>query len=571
MVRTFKAWLLSIAAVCLLASCGGGGGGDAGSPILGGGDGTPTASDLTLTLTSAELPNNGTDTLTVTATAVDANRNALPGIAVTLAVNSGAVITGAATTTDDVGRVSGQVGIGADKTARVITVTAVSGSLSRSISFRVRGGEIAATLVPAVVAPSTPAAVEFRLVDASNNPIADESITVTGPDGVQTSGVTGVNGEFEYQYTSPATAGPAEIRVAAGGLTDSVTVEVQAPGGSIPAASGIVRAPSVSVNPSVVAVNVDGSTTNRTEVQARFLGDANAPIARVRVRFDLAGDPQSIGGTFTSGTGLVYSNANGVALAAYVPGSRSSPPDGVIVRACWDYNDFAVGTCPNAVTKTLTVVSEPLSVSIGFDDRIEDNIASLSYIKRFVVQVVDSAGQAKAGVQVSAPVDLLRYYKGDWVIVGERWVQQVRASCDNEDLNRNGSNEVYSNGAIEDANGSFNLVAGRPALEPRKADVAISFEGSSLTNSAGQVVLRLTYPQNLASWVDFNLIVSASGVGGSEGKANVADRLPALAAQVNDINSSPPFQYSPYGTETSPVLYTENPDGANGMLCTNPN
>ena len=51
----------------------------------------------------------------------------------------------------------------------------------------------------------------------------------------------------------------------------------------------------------------------------------------------------------TSGTNVVYSDANGVATTAYVPGSRFSPTDGLTVRACWSANDFAGRRrCPNA-------------------------------------------------------------------------------------------------------------------------------------------------------------------------------------------------------------------------------
>ena len=67
-------------------------------------------------------------------------------------------------------------------------------------------------------------------------------------------------------------------------------------------------------------------------------------------------------------------------------------------------------------------------------------------------------------------------------------------SCDNEDLNRNGVLEVYANAAVEDANAT-----GR--LEPRKADVNISFVGSSTTNNDGQVVLTFAgSPLRLTEW-----------------------------------------------------------------------
>ena len=253
------------------------------------------------------------------------------------------------------------------------------------------------------------------------------------------------------------------------------------------------------------------------------------------------------------------------------------------IRACWDYSDFAAGACPNATRTTLTVISEPLSVSIGTNNLIGIGATGLDYIKRYLIQVNDSSGLAKADVQISPSVDLPRYFKGEWVrtnaLVGPAWAKIERAQCDNEDLNRNGISEVYANGWAEDANGSFNLTPGRPALDPRKADVAISFEGSSRTDSKGQVVIAITYPQNVASWVEFNILVSASGVSGTEGRANFKGVLPVLADAIKDATIVPPFQFSPYGLLASPVTVV-NQNGSPFIvgsataplsICTNPN
>ena len=68
--------------------------------------------------------NNGTNQITATVTAVDANRNALPDIPVTVSVNNDAVATVSGPVTDDLGLVTAAVGIGADRANRTITVTA---------------------------------------------------------------------------------------------------------------------------------------------------------------------------------------------------------------------------------------------------------------------------------------------------------------------------------------------------------------------------------------------------------------------------------------------------------------
>jgi hypothetical protein len=569
MIRTIKS-LTALFAFVLVTACGGGGG-SAGDPPFGNGDGgggggdVDVAADLSLALSATSVPNNGSDVVTATVTAVDANRNALAAIPIIVSVDSDAVATLSGEETDDKGVVTADVSIGANRSNRVITVTAVSGAISRTASFRVTGAKLTATVVPAVVQPKQSGKVEFRLIDVTTNPMIGQEIIITSG-GVETTGTTGQNGEFEYKFVAPATAGPFEIQATAGGTSVSANVDVQAGPGTIPVAVGPVQARSISVNPSVVSVNTAG-TTNRSEVRALFLAAENAPIKNIRVRFDLNGDPLSVGGTFTSGNSVVYSDPSGVATSAYVPGTRSSPPDGVTIRACWDYGDFPAGSCPNSITKALTVVSEALSVSIGTDALLEEGSTGLDYVKRYLVQVVDAAGQAKADVQISAPVDLVRYYKGTWVIDGDKWSNEdtLTAACENEDINRNGSIDVYSNGVNEDANGTS-------ALEPRKADVSVSFEGSSRTNGSGQVVLRLAYPKNVASWVYFNLVVSAAGIAGSEGKANFQGVLPVDAEAVNNIEADPPFRFSPYGREGSPVIAITPPGRTTpSLLCTNPN
>jgi hypothetical protein len=587
--RGLRAAALAGAAALLVAACGGDT--DCNSPpaFEGGPVGnctttgsTPTASDLSITLSAFTLSNDGSNTVTATVTAVDSNRNALAEIPVTVSVNNNAVATVSGSSTDDKGVVKAQVGIGADRSNRSITVTAVSGSLSRTATFQVIGASLRGTPLPAVVVPgSTGNKVDFTLTDVNSLAMASQPIVINGVDGVDVTGTTDINGNYTYTYTAPAVAGTLSIRATAGGVSNTQTVLAQSGSGSIPPASIAVQSRSLAASPSVVPVNV-GSTSNRAELRALFLGSGNTPVQNVRVRFDLAGDVNSIGGTLTSGSNVVYSDANGVATTAYVPGSRFSPTDGLTVRACWSATDFpakATGApdpvagsaeCPNATTATLTVVSDALSVSISTNSLIEIGPTGLDYIKKYLVQVNDSSGNAKAGVQISPSIDLVRYQKGEWVVVGDKWAKVQRATCDNEDLNRNGVLEVF-NPALpatppntEDANSTGKL-------EPRKADVNISFVGSSTTNTDGQVVLKITYGQSLGSWLDFNILVAASGVAGTEGRTNYQGTLPVLADHVSDPNVEPAFRLGPYGIQASPTVATTNPAGQTGLLCTNPN
>jgi hypothetical protein len=577
---------LALCAVLALAACGGDnecpasppfeGSGQVGSCADGDGSATPTAADLSLALSANTLPNDGTSMVKATVTAVDANGTTLSKIPVTIRVDNGATSTPSGTATNDKGVVTSDIGAGANRANRTINVTAVSGALTRTATFQVVGANLSGTPLPAVIEPGAAGEVVFQLADVSGSGSAmgGQTIVVNGIDGVEVTGTTDLNGKYTYSYTAPSATGSVSVKATAGGVSNTQTVLVQASGSdTIDPATPAVQSASLAGSPSVVAANTD-NTGNQSELRALFLGAGNKPVKNVRVRFDLAGDANNVGGTISSGSNLVYSDANGVATASYVAGSRFSPTDGLTVRACWSATDFpakapgapdpAVGSaeCPNATTTTLTVISQPLSVSIGTDALIE--VVGQTYVKRYVVQVVDSSGLAKGGVLVSPSIDLLQYFKGEWVVSVDKWVKVQRASCDNEDLNRNGVLQTYANGAVEDANGTG-------FIEPRKADVAISFEGSNTTDSNGQVELKITYPQNVGSWLRFNIQVAASGVAGTEGRTNYTGVLPVLADDVSDPAKAPPFVLSPYGTQTSPTVVTTTPAGETGVLCTNPN
>jgi hypothetical protein len=525
---------------------------------------TPTAADISLTLSAPSITNSGSATVTATVTAVDKNRNAIAGIPVTLKVNNDATIIVSSQTTSAQGLVSGTISIGSNKANRQILVTAVSGTLTRDAVVQVVGTRITATALPTVLTPGSRGVVQYRIIDSNNSPLAAFPIRIVGPGGVVTDAQSDINGSYEFAYTAPAAAGTLDIRATSGGVDNVTGVIVQAGAGAIPEVpAGSVRSASVRANPSVVATNGTSSTTNRTEVRALFVGDANQPIPNVRVRFDLDGDANSIGGSVVSGSTVIYSDANGVALSAYVPGQRFSPTDGVTIRACWGYNDAQALACTNSAKTTLTVVSDPLSVTIGTDNLVVVS-QDLVYSQRFVVQVNDSSGLAKADVQVSPLLDLTSYSQGYWQRPkgADKWDQIVTADgCGNEDVNRNGVLEIYSNGLREDANNNGQL-------EPRKADVVVSFEGTNKTDSSGLVRLRITYPRNVASWVRYALTVAATGVSGTEGRANFSGLL-IVPVDAVKAEADPPFILSPYGrTDGSPRVVVTTPDGRlSASLC----
>jgi hypothetical protein len=542
----------------------------------------PEAADLSLTLSAGTLNNGGTSTLTATATAVDSRRNAVAGIPISYTVDGNAIVTPSGTVTNANGVVTAQVGIGADRKKRVVTVTAASGTLTRSVSFSVVGATLTASLSPVVETSSTGNQIEFKLVDTNALAMAGEPISVTAAGLPSASGTTDSNGKYIYTYTAPSAATTLSIVATAGGdtLTQSVTV---ASGSSVPPATQVPISASLTPTPSVISVNTSGSNTNQVELRALFLGANNQPIKNIRVRFDLAGNANNTDGTATQQGTYAYSDSTGVARGTFTPGIVASPTNGVTVRACYDIGDFATNTCPNSVTNTLTVASEALSVNIRTDNTVDPTGASgLTYIKKFVVMVVDAAGQAKADVLITPSVDLPSYYKGHYVWADPAWVQVMtlastenyrydaglsawqqlgtttQPSCPNEDVNRNGVREapVYPGSSTPGLAGRQEDLNWNGELDPRKADVAIKMVGSPRTDANGVAIVQIEYGKNLASWVDFVITVTASGIAGTEARAKYSGllygvgNLPGLADDVIDETAPPPFVISPYGRGT---------------------
>jgi hypothetical protein len=544
--------------------------------------GVGTAADLSLVLSASRLANGGTATITATATAVDSNRNALTGIPVTFKVDNSAVLVVPSTTTGAQGQLAATVGIGADRSNRVVTVTASSGSLTRSASFVVEGAELRASLSPRVNAGTVGNQIEYSLVDGNSLPMAGQSISVTAPGLASASGTTDSNGKYTYTYNAPSST--VTITAAAAGASRVSTVEVGS--GLIDPAPSVPQSATVAPSPSVISVNSVVSNSNQVELRALFYGANNQPIPRVRVRFDLDGNANNSDGAigWLGGT-YAYSDAGGVARATFTPGMRASPTNGVTVRICYDVNDFDINSaCPadRQARATLTVVQEALSVNIRTNELLKESASKLTYIKEFVVMVVDAAGQPKADIVITPSVDLPAYYKGEWSWAGDRWAlntnrsladtenyqwnsatrQWVRGptttqpSCPQEDANRNGVREstAFVSGAEppalafreEDLNWNGDLDA-------RKSDVAIKMVGSAKTDANGLAIVQIEYGKSLATWVDFVITVTASGISGTEARARFIGtrygigNLPYLASDAATEAVAPAWRVSPYG------------------------
>lgn len=531
----------------------------------------PVANDLTIALDKATVGNSGSDAVAVTVTAVDSSRNAVSGIDVTFSVDSNAVLVVGNSKTDASGAAKASVTIGADRSNRTVTVTAKSGTFTRQASFKVTGAKLQATLQPATLKVGEIGKIQYTLSDVNGNPMVGSAITVSGPgsslstrcpdDTKDVPLVTDGSGRYLYCYVA-AGSGPTIVSAEAGGYPLKSTVQIDAKLSDVPASTAIASA-TFTVSPSVVNVNAVGSKENQAALRLLFLTDKNVPVPNVRVRLGLDSNTSGTDGDISTGKDVVItSDTGGVAVSNFVPGQRASATDNVMVYACYGKDDSveSIKDCPTArkLSVSLTVVEQPVSITIGTANTIGEGANGQTYTQKFTVLVVDAAGKPKSDVQLTPVLDLPSYSKGFWFwdAVQKVWVQNITTSCLAEDSSPNG----FRNGTIETFGGVSEDLNGSGQLDPRKSDVSIAMVGTTKTDANGTAVMQIEYPKNYGSWAEYSIRVSASGVVSPPAwYGRIATSTSTLTTLVGNkkvtevpidvvkTEAKPPFVDSPYG------------------------
>ncbi len=530
----------------LLTACGGGGG-SAGT--TGGGTGTTpgattkTVADFAIFTDKTTINNSGLDKAVVTVVAVDANRNVVAGAPVTASADANAVFQPNSTVTDGSGTYTGNLLIGADKSDRDIIVSVTINGITKTAGVHVSGSKLTLAATPTSSSPGQAITLTATLVDSTNNPIPNGVVSLSGTvPGLSGTITTGLNGQATRIFTAPTAEGAYTISASGNGVL-AADYQIQVFSASVPTAvipGGAL--PSLAASPNVLAINSPNSTANRSTLRFLFLDGTNSPIKNVRVRFsDITTGLPAVGASITSGAKVLYTDSSGSVSAQYISGQNSSPTNGVTVRACYSATDFAENECPASVTATLTVAGQALAVSIGDDNLLA--VGTGTYIKQFTISVADSAGRAVPNAPVDISVDLTHYGKG--LFTSPYYLDPTttttfslgvvpvsltgaypsldtdplgsplqRIWCPNEDTNRNGNVD-----AGENINGSVDS-NGQATLEPRKSDLLISYASPTVTttNASGLLVIKVEYSQRFATWLAYNVRVTAN-VAGSQGMA----------------------------------------------------
>ena len=314
-----------------------------------------------------------------------------------------------------------------------------------------------------------------------------------------------------------STAGPATISVSGGGVGQvSLSVQVIA---TTPA-SLILQA-----NPGAVLPNLNGSTDNRSTLEAIVRDASGNSVAGKRV--DFAATQDASNGTILPP--FKITDSNGRAQVEFIPGGNSTASDGVTLRA-------TVAGTGVVGTTSLTVNGQALFINLGFGNTIS-NLDETTYSKPFSVYVTDALGNAVPNQQVTLSAipeqylkGVLTYQVGQWKYFGEPTV------CPNEDLNRNGILD-----AGEDVNGDGTLTPGNPATV---------VPGAVTTDATGRAAFALHYAEQQAPWVNLKLSARTS-VGGTESRVAINYFLSGLATDFADASVPPAGRLSPYGKSVS--------------------
>ncbi|HUX23486.1 MAG TPA: Ig-like domain-containing protein [Burkholderiales bacterium] len=464
---------------------------------------------------------------TLTFSVKDSAGNAVPGATVTVTSQTGNTLVLSPTTgvTDSAGQITATVK--ADQPGNdTITASASGASTTQALTISPDTfgfAPLANTDIP--LGTAQPVSINWTKNGTAQ---AGKAVTFSISRGAVSGSpaTTNAAGTAGVTVSSPNTAGPAIITAAGPGGTPAATLNVTFV--STTASSATAQAV-----PGVVAfTSGSASQTNNSSTISVVVRDAsNNLVKNAAVTFSITADPSN--GRLTSSNGIT--DVSGSTSVTYIAGGTSSPANGVkILATVTAVNGVALGA-PVTATTSLTVAGQASLVRLGTDNLVGGTAPSNS--KTFIATVTDTAGNPVVGATVRFSLLPGRFRKGVYAIdtVNSVWVQVVKATCPNEDVNFNG---IVDTG--EDINGNGRLDPGGVA----------TVNATGTTDANGNAVATVTYAKDHSTWAEMTL-QAQTGVVGNDPPTTTTFFLPGLAADYTSINVAPPGQTSPYGAGAS--------------------
>ncbi|HJV82525.1 Ig-like domain-containing protein [Noviherbaspirillum sp.] len=304
--------------------------------------------------------------------------------------------------------------------------------------------------------------------------------------------------------------------------------------------------------PAVIGTNATSQNErSRLTVVIRDGTVNNNLVKDAVIEFTITSDPS--GGSLS--TPVATTGSDGSATVDFIAGAATTQTNGVQIQA------KIQGTSKTAST-TLTVSRKSLFITAGTGNTL-DVPNTTQYKQDYSVFVTDATGNPVSGVNVTASVRVVHYYKGsyktytqeevdalkaaavaaglpaDSVTVKAGWNAQRIYQCENEDSGT-------MNGIL-DAGEDFNL---NGVLDP---GTPLNVSSSGQTDATGTAIISIRYPKDRANWTSIILTVRGS-VAGTEATYSTQEYiLPILAGDLQNASTSPPGDPNPYGVNACNV------------------
>jgi hypothetical protein len=473
-------------------------------------------------------------TTTLTFSLKDSAGIALPGFTMTLASAAGNAIAPASGTTNASGQLSAVV-TGSVGGNDVITATAAGTSKTQALTVSSAGFAFT-TPTPSVDIPlNTPTSLSVHWTSAGA-PVVGLPVTFSTSRGTITGSpsTTDAAGDTPTVLISSSSAGTATISASGPGGTPAATVNVTfvattASSVAIQAVPGTIQ----------ITTGAGSQTSNKATLSVIVRDAANNLVKNAGVDFTVTADPT--GGSLNAARAIT--DVTGGASVTYTAGSVSSPQNGVAIQATvTDVGGVLVGGPAVTDTATLTVSGQSLLVRLGTDNLVQ-SLPPLNK-KTWVAIVTDAGGNAVPNVTVIFALRPGHYRKGQYVVppppAVQRWVQSPSVECLNEDINFNGNIDPGEDTPVGTAPAGPN---GNGSLEP--GGVA-TVNTTAVTDASGIATAVITYPKDHATWAEYTL-EARTGVSSNDPPTLATFFLVGLASDYQDVNVSPPGQFSPYG------------------------
>ena len=221
-----KTGILSALLALALTACGGGDdsfvggtGGQTPGPVV-------TVGSLTLITSSPTVASDGSVPAQISAFVRDASNKFMSGVPVVFSASSGGLIITQGTS-DDNGLATATLSPAGDPSKRTITVTAIAGTVTQTITVDV-SGSVLTVQGPAALTLSQQGTYTVTLVDSGNHAVANQAVTVASQRGntlSATTVTTSANGTATFNMTG-ANGGNDTITTTALGLTATQAVAV---------------------------------------------------------------------------------------------------------------------------------------------------------------------------------------------------------------------------------------------------------------------------------------------------------------------------------------------------------